>query len=95
MSAAQNRAALSPRGRSVLVTGASSGLGRVCALELEEAGFRVFAGVRKEADALALAEASAHGRIVPVLVDVTDEKSVARPPNGSPPRWARTACGGS
>ncbi len=78
MSAASYRAAaLSPRGRSVLVTGASSGLGRVCALQLEEAGFRVFAGVRKEADARALAEAGAHGRIVPVLVDVTDGKSVA------------------
>ncbi|MFJ8586649.1 SDR family oxidoreductase [Streptomyces sp. NPDC093595] len=65
-----------PDGRAVLVTGASSGLGRACALHLEHAGFRVFAGVRKEADGAGLAAAAAHGRVVPVRIDVTDEASV-------------------
>ncbi|MET8505366.1 SDR family oxidoreductase [Streptomyces sp. NPDC004787] len=68
--------ALTPHGRSVLVTGASSGLGRVCALVLERAGFRVFAGVRKETDGESLAQEAAHGRIVPVRIDVTEEKSI-------------------
>ncbi|MCX2181906.1 SDR family oxidoreductase [Streptomyces sp. SKN60] len=69
--------ALTPHGRSVLVTGASSGLGRVCALVLERAGFRVFAGVRQEADGEALAQDAAYGRITPVRIDVTEEKSIA------------------
>ncbi|MFJ8159309.1 SDR family NAD(P)-dependent oxidoreductase [Streptomyces sp. NPDC096136] len=78
MPSVPQRPALSPRGRSVLVTGASSGLGRVCALRLADAGFRVFAGVRREADGAALAgSGGGSGRIVPVRVDVTDEKSVA------------------
>ncbi|MEV7671655.1 SDR family oxidoreductase [Streptomyces sp. NPDC000963] len=67
---------LTPHGRSVLVTGASSGLGRVCALELERSGFRVFAGVRAAADGESLAQEAAHGRITPVRVDVTEEKSI-------------------
>lgn len=78
MSVVPFRAALSPRGRSVLVTGASSGLGRACALGLAEAGFRVFASVRKEADAPeSTGSPAAFGRITPVRVDVTDEASVA------------------
>ena len=38
------------RGRAVIVTGTSSGIGRAAALKLAEAGYRVFAGVRKEED---------------------------------------------
>ncbi|VTU00890.1 short-chain dehydrogenase : Oxidoreductase, Glucose/ribitol dehydrogenase family OS=Candidatus Nitrospira defluvii GN=NIDE3609 PE=3 SV=1: adh_short [Gemmataceae bacterium] len=64
-----------PRG-SVVVTGASSGIGRACALHLDGAGYRVFATVRKPADADALA-ATASPNLVPVLLDVTDEASVA------------------
>ena len=43
--------------RSVLVTGASTGIGRATALRLDAAGWRVFAGVRREADADSLREA--------------------------------------
>ncbi len=63
-------------GRVVLVTGASTGLGRATALRLERAGFRVLAGVRREADGKEVAAASTYGRITPVTIDVTDEVSV-------------------
>ena len=44
-----------PVGRSaIVVTGASSGIGRACALRLARSGFHVFAGIRKDKDAEAL-----------------------------------------
>ena len=61
---------------SVLVTGSSTGIGRTCAIELERAGFSVFAGVRKESDGEAVAAAGA-GAIEPVIVDVTDAATIA------------------
>ncbi len=60
---------------AVLVTGASSGIGMACALHLDRLGFRIFGGVRKEKDGESLTQKSA-GRIVPVLMDVTDETSI-------------------
>src|ERR1700751_4988813 len=36
--------------KSVVITGSSTGIGRACALTLDRNGFRVFAGVRKDAD---------------------------------------------
>lgn len=39
---------------AVVVTGASSGIGRACALKLDQAGYQVFATVRKEKDAESL-----------------------------------------
>ena len=42
-------------GGGILVTGASTGIGRACALALDEAGYRVFGGVRKQQDADSLA----------------------------------------
>ncbi|WP_432956635.1 SDR family oxidoreductase [Micromonospora haikouensis] len=59
------------RGRAVVVTGASSGLGREAALHLERAGFRVFAGVRDRAAADDLAAAATAGRLTPLRLDVT------------------------
>ncbi|MBI5283504.1 MAG: SDR family oxidoreductase [Chloroflexi bacterium] len=66
----------SPRG-AVLITGASTGIGEACALRLDRAGFRVFAGVRKPADGDAL-RAEASPRLEPVLIDVTDQPSIDR-----------------
>jgi NAD(P)-dependent dehydrogenase (short-subunit alcohol dehydrogenase family) len=57
--------------RSVLVTGASTGIGRASALRLDGAGWRVFAGVRREQDAKEL-RAAASGRLAPVILDITE-----------------------
>jgi NAD(P)-dependent dehydrogenase (short-subunit alcohol dehydrogenase family) len=59
--------------RYVVVTGASTGLGRATALHLAAQGFHVFAGVR-DPDALA---GSTSDRLRPLVLDVTDEDSVA------------------
>lgn len=40
--------------KTILVTGASSGIGRVTVRRLDAAGWKVFAGIRKEEDAAAL-----------------------------------------
>lgn len=63
-------------GSTVLVTGASTGIGRATALRLAAAGWRVFAGVRRDADGRALADASA-GSLTPVALDVTDPAQIA------------------
>ena len=42
--------------KAVLITGASSGIGKACALYLDNLGFKVCAGVRKEDDREVFAE---------------------------------------
>ena len=76
------------RPRAVVVTGASSGIGRPSAMKLVRSGFRVFAGVRKEEDAEALEGAAPAGRLTPLFIDVTDETSSQRPRPRSKKRWA-------
>jgi len=66
---------LPPRG-AVVVTGASSGLGRECALELENRGFQVLAGVRRSEDGEKLLTESQHGRLGYAIIDITDDASV-------------------
>ena len=63
--------------RSVVVTGASSGIGAACARYLDEKGFRVFATIRKQQDADEIA-ALGSSRLEPLLLDVTDAESIAR-----------------
>jgi NAD(P)-dependent dehydrogenase (short-subunit alcohol dehydrogenase family) len=62
--------------RSVLVTGASTGIGRAAALRLDGAGWRVFAGFRDPADGESL-RAEGSERIVPVQLDVTEPEQIA------------------
>jgi NAD(P)-dependent dehydrogenase (short-subunit alcohol dehydrogenase family) len=65
------------RGRgTVLVTGASTGIGRACVLHLDSLGFSVFAGVRSEADFEQL-RSEGGARLQPVLLDVTDGEQIA------------------
>ncbi|CAM4008047.1 SDR family NAD(P)-dependent oxidoreductase [Nocardiopsis rhodophaea] len=72
----RDRSAASTAGDAVVVTGASSGLGRECALELEDRGFEVLAGVRRAEDGEKLVAESLHGRLRYAIVDVTDDASV-------------------
>lgn len=62
--------------RSVLLTGASTGIGRSTALRLDAAGWRVFAGVRKQEDATALGAAGSD-RLIPLILDITDAEQIA------------------
>ena len=62
---------------AVVITGASTGIGRACALAMDKAGYRVFAGVRKDADGASLRE-EASERLVPLAMDVIDERAIER-----------------
>ena len=62
--------------RSVLVTGASTGIGRATALRLDGSGWKVFAGVRRDEDAEALRRAGSE-RLAPVMLDVTVPEQIA------------------
>ncbi len=61
--------------KAVVVTGASTGIGRAIAAKAAEGGAHVFASVRKAADAEALKAALGVG-VTPLLFDVTDEAGV-------------------
>jgi len=60
---------------AVLVTGASSGIGRECALLLAKRGFQVFGGVRTT-DAVARLSDAGGASIQPVIMDVRNETSI-------------------
>lgn len=59
--------------KRVVVTGASSGIGRASAVRLARAGWHVVGGVRTAEDASSLREVG----IEPVLLDVTDATQIA------------------
>ena len=59
--------------KSVVVTGASSGIGLASALRLANAGWRVYGGARTEEAAAALREQG----VEPLLLDVTDAGQIA------------------
>jgi NAD(P)-dependent dehydrogenase (short-subunit alcohol dehydrogenase family) len=61
--------------QSVVITGASTGIGRATAKVLTARGFRVFGSVRKQADADRL-KAEFGTNFTPLLFDVTDEAAV-------------------
>lgn len=62
--------------KSILITGASTGIGRAGALHFDSLGWRVFAGIRRDEDAEAL-KAKASDRLTPVKLDVTDDAAIA------------------
>jgi NAD(P)-dependent dehydrogenase (short-subunit alcohol dehydrogenase family) len=74
--------------KSVVVTGASTGIGWGCVKVLIAGGFRVFGSVRKAADAERLAREFG-ANFTPLLFDVTDEAAVA-----AGARQVETALGG-
>jgi len=59
----------------VVVTGASTGIGRGTTRVLVEEGFHVFGSVRKQADAQSLKEEFGD-KVTPLIFDVTDEAAV-------------------
>ncbi len=61
---------------AVLISGTSSGIGQATALHLDRLGYRVFAGVRKEADAERLRQ-TASPLLTPVILDVTNSNHIA------------------
>ena len=61
--------------RSVVITGASTGIGWACAKYLLDKGFRVFGSVRKQADADRL-KTEFGQNFTPLIFDVTDEAAV-------------------
>ena len=65
--------------RVVFITGASSGIGRACAIEYHRAGSRVVAAARSFDKLETLASQLGGDRIVPVVMDVTDpvEREIA------------------
>jgi NAD(P)-dependent dehydrogenase (short-subunit alcohol dehydrogenase family) len=74
--------------RSVVITGASTGIGWATAKLLLDRGFRVFGSARKQADADRLS-GEFGANFVPLLFDVTDEAAVL-----AAAREVRTALGG-
>ena len=75
--------------RAVVITGASTGIGRASALHLDSIGFQVFAGVRKSADGGAL-KREASPKLTPIILDVTDAASI-----GNSARTVGDATGGA
>ena len=63
-------------GGAVLVTGASTGIGEACAMELDRRGYTVFAGVRRDEDGERLKQ-QASASLVPVRLDITDADDIA------------------
>jgi NAD(P)-dependent dehydrogenase (short-subunit alcohol dehydrogenase family) len=62
---------------TVVVTGASTGIGAACALDCAGRGMTVFAGVRDPRAGEALV-AKGGPLLIPIMIDVTDELSITR-----------------
>lgn len=61
--------------KAILITGASTGIGKASALYLDRLGFKVFAGIRKQTDVNNLQKES-KGNLTPVILDVTKTESI-------------------
>ncbi len=60
---------------AVVITGASTGVGRATALLLDKQGYQVFAGVRREEDAESL-KLNASSNLIPIILDVTELEQI-------------------
>merc|ERR1719361_1146515 len=75
---ARTQRAVDPETDSVLITGASSGIGAHAALGLNAMGFLTFAGVRKMEAFEALKALAVHpDKLIPVVLDVTNDEQIA------------------
>jgi|SRR5579862_6239501 NAD(P)-dependent dehydrogenase (short-subunit alcohol dehydrogenase family) len=63
------------KNKTVVITGASSGIGRSCVARMNRAGWSVFATVRKMEDGNRL-KAAGVAHVFPVIMDVRDESSI-------------------
>jgi NAD(P)-dependent dehydrogenase (short-subunit alcohol dehydrogenase family) len=63
--------------RSVLISGASRGIGRATALRLARAGWAIYATVRQASDGEALVAEAAGHEVHPLELDVTDDAQIA------------------
>jgi NAD(P)-dependent dehydrogenase (short-subunit alcohol dehydrogenase family) len=64
-----------PSKKSVVITGASSGIGRASVEQMVRSGWHVFATVRKQSDQERLRNAG-RGGVTPVIMDVKDGESI-------------------
>lgn len=60
---------------TLLVTGASSGIGKACALLMDRLGWRVFAGVRRLEDGESL-RSQASPNLIPLILDITSTSNI-------------------
>jgi short-subunit dehydrogenase len=60
---------------AVVITGASTGVGKATALLLERQGYQVFAGVRQQKDADSL-KLNSSGNLTPIILDVTKTEQI-------------------
>lgn len=66
---------LQKKSKSILITGASSGIGKACTIYLAENNYVVYAGVRKETDKEKLLDEGINN-IIPVTLDVTNQDHI-------------------
>ncbi len=61
--------------KTILITGASTGIGEAAVLYLDRLGYRVFAGVRKPQDAERIAS-QVSARVTPLFMDIADDEAI-------------------